>query len=338
MHIRGPVAPMLAKSVDDFPDGDDWVYEPKFDGFRCQAHVRDHGQTELYSRSLTRLTGSFPETTAAITERLPAGTVVDGELVHWSPATGKLDFEALQQRLGSGRRRALQLARRIPISYVVFDCLETAERGDLRNRPLRERRSVLEGLLRDAPATGLVLLCPQETSRGPARLWLELLTAQAIEGVVIKAPGGLYRPGVRGWYKLKHRDETLAIVGGYTGTPTAVTGLLVGRHPGDGGRLRVVGRTGPPPARLRDELAPQLIARRPAQDDHPWPAELPAGWAHGLPTAAAPIRYHRVQPTLVVEIAVDIATSHGRWRHLARLEDIRAELRPADVPKDLDLE
>ncbi|TDB90567.1 ATP-dependent DNA ligase [Actinomadura sp. KC216] len=338
MHIHDPVAPMLAKPVDDFPPGNDWVYEPKFDGFRCQAHIRDDGRTELYSRSLTRLTDSFPETAAAITAQLPAGTVLDGELVHWSPTTGKLDFEALEQRLGSGRRRALRLARHTPITYVVFDCLETAEQGDLRSRPLRERRTVLECLLRDTPAAGLVLLCPQETSQGRARLWLELLTAQAVEGVVIKASGGLYRAGVRGWYKLKHRDETLAIVGGYTGTPTAVTSLLLGRYPSGSGRLRVVGRTGPPPARLRDELTAHLAPRHPGDAEHPWPAELPAGWASGLPTTAAPTRYHRVQPTLVVQVSVDVATSHGRWRHLARLEDIRADLHPMAVPRDLDLE
>ncbi|WP_433329911.1 ATP-dependent DNA ligase [Spirillospora sp. CA-294931] len=332
---------MLAQSVDDFPESGDWVYEPKFDGFRCLA-LCVGGRVELYSRALTQLTRSFPETAVALKATVPAGSVLDGELVHWSPATGRLDFAVLQQRLGVGHRRAAQLAQAKPISYVVFDCLEAPGHGDLRSRPLHERRRVLEELLRDADGTGLVLLCPQETSEARARIWLEVLVDQAVEGVLIKAADGRYRPGVRGWYKLKHYDETLAVCGGYTGSLSAVRGLLLGRFPSDGGRLRMVGRTGPPPARLRSELAAQFAARAlataSAEHEHPWPAELPATWASGLPKSGAPLAYVRVEPTLVVEVAVDIATAHGRWRHLARLEDVRPDLHPGQVPLDLDVE
>jgi len=330
---------MLARSVDDFPgEAIALVYEPKFDGFRALVMVGDDGRVEVYSRSLTRLTGSFPETAAAVGALVPRGTVLDGELVRWSAVTGALDFAALQRRLRTGPRRITELARTEPVTLVAFDCLEAPGHGDLRPRPLRERRRVLEELLRDAPAAGLVLLCPQETSQARARLWLELLASQGVEGVVIKPAAGSYRPGVRGWYKLKHRDETLAVVGGFTGALPDVTGLILGRVPSAGGRLRVAGRTGPPSARLRTELAAELAARMPAGDDHPWPAVLPAAWSGGFAPGGEPLRYVRVEPTLVVEVSVDTARFGDRWRHLARLEDVRPDLDPAHVPEDLDLD
>jgi ATP-dependent DNA ligase len=146
--------------------------------------VGDEGRVEVYSQSLTRLTGSFPETAEAIGALVPRGTVLDGELVRWSAGT-RLDFAALQRRLGAGRRRIFELARTEPVTLVAFDCLEAPGHGDLRTQPLHERRQVLEELLHEAPPAGLVLLCPQETSKAAARLWLELLTAQGVEGLVI---------------------------------------------------------------------------------------------------------------------------------------------------------
>ncbi|WP_344943473.1 ATP-dependent DNA ligase [Actinomadura miaoliensis] len=330
---------MLATAVDDFPaTGRELFYEPKFDGFRVIVCVHEDGGVHLYSRNRTRLTAAFPETAAAIRQYVPPGTVLDGELVHWNATTGQLDFTALQRRLRAGTRRAADLARREPVTLVAFDCLHAPGHGGLRNRPLRERRRALEDLLRDVPPDGLVLLCPQVNDRGRARLWLELLPAQRIEGLVVKPADGVYRPGVRGWYKLKHRDVTTAICGGYVGPPERPQSLIIGRHPSTGGRLRVVGHTTAPPPDLRAELDAELARRTPAAEDHPWPAELPASWFGGLPAARPPTPYTRVTPTLVVEVAVDIATSHGRWRHLARLQDVRGDLRPTDVPKDLDLE
>jgi ATP-dependent DNA ligase len=334
MHIRRPVAPMLAAAVEDIPRGADLVYEPKWDGFRAQAIVTDEGQVNLYSRNLTRLTGTFPETVQAIAAAVPRGTVLDGELVRWG-RDGRLDFAALQHRLGVSSVRAFALARAEPVHFVAFDVLEARPHGDLRNRPLRERRAVLEEMLRDAPGPGLLVLCPQESGEGTARLWLELLPAQGIEGLVIKPAGSLYRSGVRGWYKLRRRFETLAIIGGVTGTPARPQGLILGRYPSTGGTLRVVGRTPQPPPGIAAELADVLT---PAGDDHPWPAELPPGWTGGLPKATPPTRYQRVRPEVVVEIAVDTATDRDRrWRHLARVHAVRTDLGPPDVPTDLDL-
>jgi hypothetical protein len=122
------------------------------------------------------------------------------------------------------------------------------------------------------------------------------------------------------------------IVGGITGTWSNPRGLILGRHTGDG-RLRVVGRTGPVPAAARAELAAVV---RPPDGDHPWPPELPGGWAGGLP-GADPIRYLRVRPDIVAEVSVDVAKDDKAWRHLARFIRIRIDLSPDDVPTDLTL-
>ncbi|MEV4253337.1 ATP-dependent DNA ligase [Spirillospora sp. NPDC049652] len=333
MRIAGPVEPMLAATVDRIPVGE-MAFEPKWDGFRVQVWVGPDGRVELYSRALARLTALFPETVAAVGRQVPAGTVLDGELVHWAP-TGRLDFEVLQQRLRGGAGRAAEQARERPVHVVVFDVLETAAEGDVRGLPLEQRRRLLEELFADAPPTGLAVLTPQTADRGEAELWLEVLTSQGIEGLVIKPLGGAYLPGRRRWFKLKRRWTVLAIAGGFLGPFDAPAGLVIGRVFPDG-RLRITGRTTAPAAGLRTELAAELVARYPAPPEHPWPERLAPNWHSEQPE---PILYHRIRPDLVVEVSVDVATERGqRWRHVARLLDVRGDLDPLDVPHGLDLE
>ncbi|WP_255276384.1 ATP-dependent DNA ligase [Actinomadura madurae] len=204
-----------------------------------------------------------------------------GEIVRWG-RDGRLDFSALQRRHVSGRRRA-DLALTEPCHYVVFDLLE-AGGEDLRPAPLSERRAELELLLAGLPGTSRVVLCPQLRDVGEARLWFEILVAQGVEGLVVKAADDPYREGRRGWWKVKHRTTTEAIVGGVTGPVEAPRMLILGRYT-DGGRLRVVARSTPLAARDRVRLGAVLVA---AGDEHPWPAEIPAGWA-----AACPVRRSR---------------------------------------------
>lgn len=335
LHIQRPIAPMAATSIDRIPEelacSGGCRYEPKFDGFRCIAHVNEHGGVHLWSRRLKRLNDAFPEITLAVSDTLPAGTVVDGEIVRWG-RDGRLDFSALQRRHVTGRRRA-HLAITEPCHYVVFDVLETAGR-DLRPAPLSERRAELEHLLGSVPATSRVVLCPQLRDVGEARLWFEILVAQGVEGLVVKAADGPYREGRRGWWKVRHRTTTEAIVGGITGTLAEPKTLLLGRY-SPNGRLHVVARSTPLPAPARDQLAAVV---RQAGNDHPWPPVLPAGWAGGLPGTGEPVQYTRVVPDVVIEISADAAVEHGRWRHPVRYVRTRADLAPDDVPTGLDLE
>ncbi|MER6813575.1 hypothetical protein ABT299_30270 [Spirillospora sp. NPDC000708] len=133
---------------------------------------------------------------------------------------------------------------------------------------------------------------------------------------------------------MKHRLTTEAITGGVTGPLAAPRTLILGRY-GHSGHLRVVARSTPLSAPARLEAAALLAA---AGDEHPWPEVLPAGWAGGLPGVEEPIAYTRVRPEPVVEISVDAAAEHGRWRHAVRYLRGPPGLGPEDVPTGLDLE
>ena len=141
VSLQAPVA--LARLVDDLvPSGArDLVWEPKWDGYRALV-----GGGRIYSRNGTNLTALFPDLTPVLAARLPDDLVLDGELIAWDPAAGRLDFEGLQARMTAGRRIRAVAARR-PAQLVVFDVLAAGTR-DLRGRPLRERRALLEAALR----------------------------------------------------------------------------------------------------------------------------------------------------------------------------------------------
>ncbi|MCW2902665.1 MAG: ATP-dependent ligase [Streptosporangiaceae bacterium] len=325
MRIRGAVEPMLARLAERLPAPDavrgGYRYEPKLDGYRCIVIVDDQGGVRLRSRRGARMEGAFPEIVAAAAAHLPAGTVADGELVRWSE-DGRLDFAALRHRCAAGRHRAPELARIGPCHVVLFDLLETGGR-DVRPLPLAERREILQGLMTAVPATSPLALSPQTRDITEARLWLEVLPAHGVEGVMVKAADQPYLGGRRGWLKIKHRDTVEAVIGGVTGSLDRPDRLLLGRYAEGSGRLKVVGNTGAVPPRVRDELARRLTA---AEPDHPWPARLCTSW--GRP----PAEYARVEPLLVAEVTVDPAVDHGRWRHPARFVRLRDDMSPGDVP------
>jgi ATP-dependent DNA ligase len=321
---------MLAAAVDHLPAPQECRggcrYEPKWDGFRAIAMVDEHRGVRLFSRRLKRLNGAFPEVVMAVFETLPDQTVVDGEIVRWS-TEGRLDFGALQRRNVAGKR-VRDLARAEPCHFVLFDVLE-ARGTDVRPRPLCERRELLEDLLGSVPATSLIVVSLHTADVQEARQWLEVLPAQGIEGLLVKAAAEPYAAGQRRWLKLKHRDTTEAIIGGVTGSLEHPEVLILGRRDPDDGRLRVVGRTTPVPAAAHAELAAALT---PAGDDHPWPPELPAGWAGGLYGSRPPTRYIRVVPDTVAEVSIDVAVDKRAWRHPARYVRLRPDMAPEDVP------
>src|SRR5919107_1352084 len=142
------------------------------------------------------------------------GTVLDGEIVVWQ--AGRLDFAALQDRLRSGPARVRDLATAAPAAYVVFDLL--AQQGiDLRDRSYTARRAALEALLRNRGLPPGVVLTPPTPDPAVARSWLAGHTASGIEGVVAKRADQPYRPGVRGWHKLRARLTAEAVIAGVLG-------------------------------------------------------------------------------------------------------------------------
>jgi ATP-dependent DNA ligase len=319
---------MLARSVDRLPppSAGGFRYEPKFDGYRALARIGEDGSVSVHSRRGVPLHQAFPEIVGALYAYLPAGTVVDGEIVSWRH--GRLDFDALQRRY-AGRRQAEELAAAQPCHLVVFDVLETRAEGDLRRRPLRVRRRVLERLFARVPARSPLTLAMQTADPAVAQEWYDTMAVAGVEGLVVKPADSPYLPGSRLWMKYKSRQTTDAVIGGVTGSLHRPTALLLGRYASDTGRLHYAGCTSHLTDAQAAVVAPLLVA---ATGSHPWPARLSVSW-RSQPTA-----YHQVLPLVVVEIRVDVATDQGRrWRHAVRMLRVR-DIAPDEVPLDLDFE
>lgn len=316
--LRLPLQPMVARSAPELPSTGPWAFEPKLDGFRALAVV-DGGRARLQSRQQRSLTRFFPDVVEALRGQFAGEVVLDGELVVCGP-DGRLDFMALQRRL-TGARSAVADG---PASYVAFDAL-AAGGTDLRALPYRVRRAVLQQLLDGArPPLAVV---PMTTDGTAARAWLTGHLTAGIEGVVAKRLDHGYLPTRRAWRKVKARTSAEAVVGGVLGPLQTPVSLVLGRRD-DHGRLRVVGRTSVLPRGMRADVGAVL---RPAGPVHPWPPVLPPARFGD----AGPVEYMRVEPSVVVELAVDAAVDvvRGRpvWRHPARFLRLRLDLRAADL-------
>ncbi len=141
LPISPPLAPMLAKLSDDIPEGDGWLYEPKWDGFRCIV-FRDGDTIELASRNERPFTRYFPELLAPLLSSLPQQCVVDGEIVIPAADDRGLDFDALLQRIHPAESRVRRLAAETPASFVAFDLLALGD-CDLMAQPLSGRHQLL---------------------------------------------------------------------------------------------------------------------------------------------------------------------------------------------------
>src|SRR5689334_17087430 len=189
--IAPPIEPMLAKLAETLPDEGNFLYEPKWDGFRAIV-FRGGSDVYIQSRDLRPLDRYFPELHDALLEKLPDGCVVDGEIVI---ATKRgLDFDALQMRLHPAASRVAKLAKETPARFVAFDLL-AADGTDLREKPQGERRTVLENLLRRAQPP--VHLTPMTRERALAVKWLARFEGAGLDGVVAKPENGTYQPGKR---------------------------------------------------------------------------------------------------------------------------------------------
>ncbi|MEU8265445.1 ATP-dependent DNA ligase [Micromonospora sp. NPDC048999] len=326
--LRRPVAPMLAAPVDVVPEGLGLVHEPKWDGWRCIA-FRDTDGAFLQSRAGRNLTTYFPDIVRAVRAAVPAGVVLDGELIVWD--RGRTNFAQLQRRVTAGRD-LLRLARERPAHYVLFDLLADADGQVVLDLPLAQRRARLERLLIDAPAQ--LTVTPQTADMRQVADWLLHWTVAAgIEGVVSKRLDGRYAPGRRGWSKFRTRIVTEAIVGGVTGGISRPETVLLGRFDRRG-RLRYTGRSHPlttvQRAALAELLSPPRMPR-PGTVAHPWPQPLPASWSGQL-DRPEPLPYVQVDPTVVAEIDADVAFEHGRWRHRVRYARLRPDMSVYDVP------
>jgi ATP-dependent DNA ligase len=275
LPVMPPLSPMLAKAADLLPVGDDWLYEPKWDGFRCVV-FRDGDEVVLDSRNERPLTRYFPELIAPLQACLPERCVVDAELA--VPRASGLDFDALQQRIHPAASRVNRLAAETPAHVLVFDLLALGDR-DLRDLPLRERRPLLTA---NVVARSPVHLSPATTDPEQARTWFERFEGAGLDGVVAKRLDEAYRPGERTMVKVKHHRTCDCVVAGFRWHKDGqgIGSLLLGLYD-DSGTLNHVGVCGSFTAKKRRELVDELTPLRDrALEDHPWKEWADACRAH----------------------------------------------------------
>ncbi|MBI5546745.1 MAG: ATP-dependent DNA ligase [Deltaproteobacteria bacterium] len=319
LPLRPPIAPMLARLEGALPQGEGWLYEPKWDGFRALA-FRGRGATVLQSRNGQPLDRYFPELQEPLTEALPEG-VFDGEIIVQTGSS--LDFEALLQRIHPARSRIERLARATPASFAVFDVLAVGD-SDLRARPFAERRRRLERIAR---RPGEVFATPQTDRLDVALRWYRELESQGIEGVIAKRADQPYLAGERAMIKVKHARTADCVIGGYrlSSKGAGIGSLLLGAWDG-AGELPYLGFTSSLAAATRREaltrLKPLETARNPFRPDRS--PGGPSRWSRGRELA-----WIAVEPKPVCEVVYDSLLS-GRFRHAAHFLRWRPDKRPEE--------
>jgi ATP-dependent DNA ligase len=329
---------MLAKLAEAIPDAGTFLFEPKWDGFRA---IVFRGDDELFiqSRDLRPLDRYFPELHDELMAQLPAGCVLDGEIVI---ATAKgLDFDALQLRLHPAASRVAKLASETPASFVAFDLLAVAGKSIMASAQT-DRRKALERLL--ASAQPPVHLTPITSNPGVARDWHMRFEGAGLDGVIVKPADAPYLPGKRAMIKVKHARTADCVVAGfrwYKDTDDAVGSLLLGLYD-DGGTLHHVGVTSSFTMAARKALARELAPlRKNALAQHPWSEwtraeahgqqRLPGGqsrWSAGKDLSWEPLRIERV-----CEVKYDHMQG-DRFRHAAVFLRWRPDKPPADCRYD----
>jgi ATP-dependent DNA ligase len=290
LPLSPPIQPQLARSAKQLPLGEQWAYEPKFDGFRAIAFV-DGDEVYIQSRSGRPLGRYFPEVTFA-----PGRYIIDGEIVI-DASDGQQDFGALQNRLHPAASRVQMLAEQTPARFVAFDLLALGD-TTLLDLPYADRRTALTQVTDEYG----IDLTPSTTDPDETEPWL----ADG-EGVVAKELSAPYRPGQRkGMVKVKRVRTIDAVVVGYRPgkEPGTVGSLILGLYDPTG-ELHVVGHSSGLRAAekraLVDRLAPYETGVRGHGDPSRWKSEKELEWIS-------------LRPELVVEVTFDHA-SDGRIRH-----------------------
>jgi ATP-dependent DNA ligase len=346
MHLPfdPPLEPMLAKPSDGLPDGDGWLYEPKWDGFRAIV-FRDGDEVLIQSRDLKPLDRYFPELAAPLRASLPERCVVDGEVV--IARNGELDFEALLLRIHPAASRVKMLAEETPASFVGWDLLALGD-DDLRATAQGDRRVRLEEALANVEPP--VRLTPATRDRTTAADWFDRFEGAGLDGVIAKRLDAAYQPGKRAMFKIKHQRTADCVVAGFrwhkNGPGTHIGSLLLGIFD-DEGRLHHVGITSSFTWDRREALVKELEPlREHAAEGHPWGewaewASMGAADASGQRLPGATSRWNRgkdlswepLRPERVVEVAYDHLQG-DRFRHATTFKRWRPDKQPSDCRYD----
>jgi ATP-dependent DNA ligase len=337
LPVNAPLLPMLAKRIGELPSAGNWIFEPKWDGFRALV-FRDGDEILIQSRDEKPLNRYFPELLHPLLAALPPRCVLDGEIV--IVRNNGLDFDALQLRLHPAASRVNLLARQTPSSFVFFDLLCLGDR-DLRQEPFQIRRRELESLISSAAPP--IHLTPATEDRVLAADWFRRFEGAGLDGVIAKPGSGTYEPNQRVMLKVKHERDCDCVVAGFRwhkkGDRTLVGSLLLGLFD-DAGALQHVGVCASFSTEKRRELAEFLTPyRADALARHPWKHwtdegnaageafnRMPGGqsrWSQGKDLSWEPLR-----PELVVEVAYDHMQG-SRFRHTAQFRRWRTDKEPS---------
>ena len=304
---------MEAKVSERWPKGD-FVYEPKWDGFRSLSWSEP--DLRLDSRNQRPLLRYFPELRLAL-EQLPAGTVVDGEIV--VVIDGVTDFDSLQQRIHPAESRVNMLSEATPAELVAFDIL--ADRGEsMREAPFSERRQRLVSLAEELDQPWH--LTPQTTSEDLAKVWFDEYEPAGCDGIIAKRPELAYQHGKRAMIKIKHRRTIDVVVGGFREHKDGgkIGSLLLGLY-NDSGDFHFIGHCSGFPNADRVEIYNRFMALR-SEESFDEAARAPGGpsrWSTGKDTSWTP-----VQPGVVVEVSYD-QLEGDRFRHATRFHRWRPD-------------
>lgn len=329
---------MLAKLSSEIPEGDQWIYEPKWDGFRAMV-FKSGDDLYIQSRDLKPLGRYFPELEVSLRANLPDKCVLDGEIV--IAHGGRLDFDAMLMRIHPAASRVAMLAAEKPSSYIAWDLLAFGDE-DLRAAPqLQRRERLLEALARVKPP---IHVTPATRDKAVAKDWFDRFEGAGLDGVMAKPDTLAYQPGKRAMLKIKHQRTADCVVAGFRwykgGKDTLVGSLLLGLYDNDG-VLHHVGVCAGFKQTVRAELAEQLKPLR-DRENHPWKdwADFQDGestqrkpgatsrWNRGKDLSWEPLRLE-----LVCEVSYDHLQG-TRFRHGTHFQRWRADKAPSDCRYD----
>jgi ATP-dependent DNA ligase len=308
LPLSPPVLPQLARSAKELPEGDEWCYEPKWDGFRTIV-FREGDDVRLQSRNGRPMNRYFPDVVEQV-KKLPAKRVVlDGEMV--VTVDGVQEFDLLSQRIHPAASRVEKLSKETPADFVAFDLLGEDD-DELLELSYSERRTRLEALIKKP-----VQLTPVTTDRGEATKWLE----GTGEGVIAKQSDAPYRPGERtGMVKIKRvrTADTVVVAFRFGKEEGTVGSLILGMY--DDGELHVVGHTSSFRAKQKRELLEFLEPYR----THERGSGEPSRWK-----SDEELVWEGLRPELVCEIGFDHITGQ-RIRHGAKFLRWRTDKEPKE--------
>jgi ATP-dependent DNA ligase len=321
---------MEARSVDEIPQGPEWQYEPKWDGFRCIL-ARDAGDVALFSKSGQNLKRYFPEVVAAALDLNAKSFILDGEIV--VPVEGQLSFDDLLQRIHPAASRVKRLAAETPALYLAFDLLKEGTK-DGAACPLSERRPLLENFAaRLFQGSALFRLSPASRRLKDAERWLTSAGAGS-DGIIAKRLDLPYQAGSReGMQKIKKFRSADCVIGGFRysekkqANRKVVGSILLGLYDA-GGLLHHVGFSSGIKAKDKAALTDRLEDIAQKQSFTGTAPGGPSRWSTKRSSEWTPVR-----PKYVVEVSYDHFTG-GRFRHGTSVLRWRPDKRPDQCTMD----